>query len=68
MKSKPYIRISRLRHCFLCSGFATVGSGDTMREAWESWRDEMVRYWRGKKVPGIKSRQENGHEAQGKTI
>lgn len=53
MKAKPYIRISRLRGCFICSGLSTVGSGGTMREAWEKWRDEMIRYGRGSKIPGI---------------
>lgn len=53
MKTKPYIRISRMRGCYLCTGFATTGSGETMREAWEKWKDEMFRYGRGKKVPGI---------------
>lgn len=54
MKTKPYIRISRLRGCYLCTGFATTGSGDTMREAWQAWHDEMIRYGRRKKIPGVR--------------
>ncbi|MCY1450918.1 hypothetical protein D9M71_677580 [compost metagenome] len=53
MKPKPYIRLSRLRACFICSGFATVGSGDSFREAWQKWHDEMIRYGRKSKIPGI---------------
>ncbi|MNC69916.1 hypothetical protein D3C75_1206620 [compost metagenome] len=53
MKHKPYIRLSRLRGCFICSGFATVGSGDSFREAWQKWHDEMIRYGRKSKIPGI---------------
>ena len=63
MKPKPYIRLSRLRGCFLCTGFATSGSGETMREAWETWLDEMARCGRGKKIPGLRPEQDHAGPA-----
>lgn len=51
MKKKPYIRISRLRGVLLCTGLGCSGSGDSFREAWESWAEEMVRLGRSKLIP-----------------
>lgn len=52
---KPYIRISRMRGCFICTGLTVIGSGDTMREAWESWKTGMISTGRQKLIPGIQA-------------
>lgn len=38
----PRIRLSRISGAYVCTGVGASGSGLTMREAWESWKVEMI--------------------------